>query len=87
MAGFTDDIMGSEWAAERPATFVPTRDRPADVRCSMAVSCRHGMLLCTEDMDGITWEVVRFGSPHVLLATFQHGPDALALYNASIKGQ
>jgi hypothetical protein len=53
----------------------------------MAASCRSGMLLAVEEASGIIWEVVRFGPPHELLASFQHGADALALYNSDVKGQ
>lgn len=66
---------------------IPTNQRAPGVRCTMAASCRQGMLLAVEDAANVTWEVVRFGPPHELLAALQHGAEALALYNSDVKGQ
>jgi hypothetical protein len=71
-----------------PIIAIPTNPRAPGVRCTLAASCRQGMLLAVEDAGATTWEVVRFGPPHaLLLGVFAHGNDAMALYSAEVKGE
>lgn len=65
--------------------YVPSHER-VGVRCNFAVSCRDGWILMVESGSDVQWEVVGFadGGPTVL-GVFEHGADALALYNRDVR--
>jgi hypothetical protein len=65
--------------------YVPSHER-VGVSCRFAVSCRDGWVLAVESGSDVQGEVVGFadGGPTVL-GVFEHGLDALALYNRDVR--
>ena len=67
--------------------YTLSNERPPGVRCSLAASCQRGMVLGVEADGDLVWEVVGFGKPHTLLATFKQLPEAMAFYGWAVKGE